>query len=82
MMKTPVRVFVNERPLEVPLGATARDAVRAFDEDLERRMCDGGAYLTDGRGIRLAPETPLTAGSILRVVVTARQRSEGVDAHS
>lgn len=81
-MMTPVRVFVNEHPLEVPGGATARDAVRAADPDLERRLDDGRAYLTDGRGIRLAPETLLTAGSILRVVVTARQRSEGVDAHS
>ncbi|NNG14874.1 MAG: hypothetical protein HKM89_00245 [Gemmatimonadales bacterium] len=81
-MTTPVRVFVNERPLEVPAGATARDAVRAADRGLERRLDDGSAYLTDGRGIRLAPETPLTAGSILRVVVTARQRIEGVDAHS
>jgi hypothetical protein len=81
-MTTPVRVFVNERPLEVPLGATARDAVRASNEDLGRRLDDGSAYLTDGRGIRLAPETPLTAGSILRVVVTARQQSKGVDAHS
>ena len=81
-MRMPVRVFVNERPLEVPLGTTARDAVCTSDEDLARRLDDGSAYLTDGRGIRLAPETPLTAGSILRVVVTARQRSEGVDAHS
>jgi hypothetical protein len=81
-MTTSVRVFVNERPLEVPLGATARDAVRAADEDLERRLDDGSAYLTDGRGIRLLPEIPLTAGSILRVVVTARHQSEDVDAHS
>jgi hypothetical protein len=81
-MTMPVRVFVNERPLEVPAGATAREAVRAADGDLERRLDDGSAYLTDGRGIRLAPDTPLTAGSILRVIVTARQRSKGVDAHA
>ena len=81
-MTPPVRVFVNERPLEVPMGATAREAVRAIDADLERRLDDGSAYLTDGRGVWLAPETPLTAGSILRVVVTARKRTEDVDAHS
>lgn len=82
MMTAHIRVFVNESSQLVPEGATARDAVRSCDGELSRRLEDGRAYLTDGRGVRLAPETRVTAGSILRVVVTARKQVEDVDAHS
>ncbi len=81
-MTADIRVFVNESSHLVPEGATARDAVRSYDGELGRRLEDGRAYLTDGRGVRLAPETTVTAGSILRVVVTARKQIEDVDAHS
>jgi len=77
-----VRVFVNESSQLVPAGATAGDAVRSYDAELGRRLEEGRAYLTDGRGVRLSPETTVTAGSILRVVVTARKQAEDVDAHS
>jgi hypothetical protein len=66
-------VFVNEIPVRVPSGGTALQAVAAVDQNLADRLGAGEAYVTDGRGIRLAPEDVLSAGAILRVIVSARR---------
>ena len=71
--------FVNERPVRVPPSATSHDAVRALDPSLADAVSAGLGYLTDGRGIRISPEAPVTAGAILRVVVSLRQ-ARGPDA--
>jgi hypothetical protein len=71
--------FVNERPVRVPPGADALAAVAALDATLAERVRAGGAYLTDGRGIRCALDTPLVPGAILRVIVPARR---GPEAHA
>ncbi len=73
------RIFVNERPVGVAPGTTAREAARAFDPALGARLDAGEAYLTDGRGVRLEGDELVAPGSILRVVVSAR-RKEGGDA--
>lgn len=78
-MSQTIRVFVNAGAVDIPAGAAVADAVRAFDPALERLVGSGAAYVTDGRGIEISPETPLPAGAILRVVVRAR-RGEKVDA--
>lgn len=72
-----IRVFVNERSVTVPPGATALDAVAAFDPALAAAVGSGDAYLTDGRMIRLDAGAGMVAGSIVRVVRSARQRGEG-----
>jgi len=82
MTVTGIRVFVNGSAQLVPQGATARDAVRSFDPELGHQLDEGRAYVTDGRGVRLSPEAPLSAGSILRVVASTRRRAEGDDAHA
>lgn len=82
-MTEPVLVFVNERAVRVPPGATAETAVAALDPSLAERIRSGVGYVTDGRGIRLASGEPVYAGAILRVVVSARRegaRGEA-DAH-
>ncbi|HUG28725.1 MAG TPA: hypothetical protein VMK53_10575 [Gemmatimonadales bacterium] len=66
-------VFVNEKPVQVAAGGTALEAVAALDQDLSDRLAAGDAYVTDGRGIRLAPEEVLSSGAILRVIVSARR---------
>jgi len=71
-----LRVFVDERPVTVPPDALARDAVAALDPALLARLEDGTAYLTDARGIRLDAGTPLGAGSIVRVVRSARRPAD------
>ena len=81
-----VRVYVNERPVDVAWDADAAEAVRALDAGLAAAVADGRAYLTDGRGIRLAPDTRLAAGAILRVVRSGKRETrggaDGDDAHA
>ena len=67
-----VRVFVNERPVEVERGATVTDAVVALDPALGARVAAGQARVTDGRGIDVSPADPVAVGSIFRVVSSAR----------
>ena len=64
-----LRCFVNERGLSLAPGATVRDAVAAFDPALAARVMRAEAYVTDARGIRVAPEQPLPGGAILRVLL-------------
>lgn len=75
-----LRCFVNERAVSLAPGATVHDAVRAFDPVLVARVEKGEAYVTDGRAIRIALDTPLPAGSILRVIVSARAQADDPDA--
>jgi hypothetical protein len=65
-------VFVNEKPVRISPGGTAVQAVAALDPDLADRVAAGDAYITDGRGIRLLPADILSAGAILRVIVSRR----------
>jgi hypothetical protein len=74
----PVRVFVNERPVDVPAGATVAVAVQAFDDALGQALRAGAASVTDARGIVVDPAAPVGAGTILRVV----GRRPGADAHA
>ena len=68
-----MRVFVNERPVDVPAGATVQAAVAAADPALADRLGQG-AYATDGRGIQVDPAAVLDAGAILRVITSARRQ--------
>ncbi|HEU4588552.1 MAG TPA: hypothetical protein VFS11_07890 [Gemmatimonadales bacterium] len=79
-MSDPIRVYINERPVNLPRGADVQAAVAAADPALAEALVGGRAHVTDGRGIRLGPDAPLAAGAILRVVISAR-RPEG-DAHA
>lgn len=71
-----IRVFVNEQPVEVATGSTVRDAVEAFDAALAAALDEPGNYATDGVGRRVEGNGPLVAGSILRVVRSARRMDE------
>lgn len=76
-MTAPIRVYVNDRPLDVPRGATATDAVRQLDSALADRVIAGTASLTDARGIVLAGDTELAPGAIVRVVGRVRRDTSG-----
>jgi len=78
----PIAVFVNDRLVRIPGGAPASAAVAAHDPGLGDALTRGEAYLTDGRGIRLSPETVVFSGAILRVVLSARGGREEADAHA
>ena len=77
-----IRVFVNATPVDVDPGAEVRDALRLCDPALEASVTSGAAYVTDARGIEIPLDVRLSAGAILRVVVSARKRagSDHVDA--
>jgi hypothetical protein len=76
----PLTIFVNERPLRVARGAAVADAVRAHDPALAEPLARGQVRLTDGRGIPIAPDTPLGQGDIIRAVVSARRVEPHADA--
>ena len=71
-----VTVFVNERLVAVADGATVAAAVAAFDPALSARLAEGEGHVTDARGIELPFDAVVRAGSILRVVVRARQGAD------
>jgi hypothetical protein len=80
-MSAPVPVFVNGQRILIAAGQPAAAAVARHDEALARQLASGAAYVTDGRGIRMAPDAPLGAGAILRVIVSARRAPDEGDAH-
>ena len=73
-MSDTVRVFVNQRPVDVVRGATVRDAIAALDRELAGLVASGGAFVTDGVGRAIdAGDAVGETGAVLRVVVTARR---------
>lgn len=77
MTAPPLRVYVNERPLTVPAGSTVAAALAAFDTTLTDAP---GTTVTDGRGIAVSLDAPLSGGAILRVVRSGRGGASGGDA--
>lgn len=69
-----LRVFVNEKPVDVKRGATVWDAVHEMDRGLAALIESGGAYVTDGVGRTVDAADPVReAGEVYRVVVSARR---------
>jgi hypothetical protein len=77
MTDSTVRVFVNASGVDVPSGATALDAVRAWNTDAAAEVTNGARLITDSRGLPIDATTPMNAGSILRLIAN-RGRSAGV----
>jgi hypothetical protein len=67
-MTGPVRVFVNAAALSVPPGSTALDAVRAWRAHEADAVASGASLVTDSRGLPIAADTRVQAGSIFRVI--------------
>jgi hypothetical protein len=67
-----IRLFVNERPVEVAAPATVADAVSAFDAALGAALTAGAARATDARGIDVSPAESVGPGSIIRVLRSTR----------
>jgi len=67
-----MRLFVNEKPVDVTEPATVADAVSAFDAALGAALLAGSARATDARGIDIAPTDAVGPGSIIRVLTSSR----------
>lgn len=64
-----LRAYVNERGVSVPQGASALDAVRAFDPAEADALAVGARRLTDSRGLPIAAESAVHGGAIFRLLV-------------
>ena len=67
-----LRVFVNERGVDVVPGATAHDAVRAADAPEAERVAAGERVIVDSRGLPTAPDAPAHGGAIYRTIGARR----------
>lgn len=75
-MPNDIRIFVNDRGHTLAAGSSVRDAIRAAVPDLLADAEGGGANITDARGLPVALDEVLTAGTILRAARSSR-RAEG-----
>lgn len=68
-----MRVFINDKAVDVPRGASVRDAVAQADDGLAR-LLDSAAYVTDAAGRPIdAGDAVGEAGAVFRVVVSAKR---------
>jgi hypothetical protein len=74
-----VRVFVNANGVDVPAGSTALDAVRAWNNDAADEVSSSRRLITDSRGLPIDATTPMSAGSILRLVANRDRSASDVD---
>ena len=72
-MSDVIRAYVNGKGVDVPAGASAIDAVRAWDTAAAEQVVSGERALTDSRGLPLEPSAILTGGSIIRLVSGRRR---------
>ena len=72
-MSEVIRAYVNGKGVDVPAGASAIDAVRAWDAAAADQVVAGERALTDSRGLPLEPSAILSGGSILRLVSGRRR---------
>ena len=69
-----VRVYVNGRGVDAPVGASLLDAIRLADTQEAELVATGQRSVTDSRGLPVDGATSLYGGAIFRTV-SARQRA-------
>src|SRR5690242_4418815 len=67
-MPNSLRAFVNARAVDVPPGATALDAVRAWSDQAASEVIAGDRIITDSRGLPVDGTVAVQAGAIYRLV--------------
>jgi hypothetical protein len=68
MSNRTIRVFENGVGVDVRAGATALDAVQAWNSQSASEVAAGTRLITDSRGLPIDSATPMSAGSILRLI--------------
>lgn len=63
-----LRVFIDAKGVDVPPGATALDAVEAFDAATALAVRSGEKILTDSRGLPIDAGTKVQSGAIFRLL--------------
>ena len=72
-----MRVYVNATGLVVPPGATALDAVRAWNPAAAYEVALGQRVIADSRGLETSPDSPAHGGAIYRVLPARRRDDAG-----
>ena len=72
-MPDTIRVYLNQRAVDLPAGTLVADAIRLGDAQLTESLTSGKVKVTDGRGLELPLDHPLTNGAILRIIVSSRR---------
>ena len=67
-----VRIFVNAVGVDVPAGASVLDAIRQWNADEAAAVTRGDRVITDSRGLPVASDIRVSAGSIFRVIPNAK----------
>src|SRR6185437_8386013 len=71
-----MRVFINDKAVDVPRGVRVRDAVAQADDGLAR-LLDSAAYVTDAAGRPIDSGVVIAeAGAVFRVVVSAKREGK------
>lgn len=73
-----IRVFVNERGVTLPRGATVLDAITKFSEQDGQALAAGQAKVTDSRGLPLENDAMITGGAIMRLIAVREKRAEEI----
>lgn len=71
-----IRVYVNEKGISLPRGATVLDAVKAFAESDGEALAAGRAKVTDSRGLPLTAGDVINGGTIIRVLPVRDKQTE------
>jgi hypothetical protein len=71
-----VRIYINAKGIDVLPATTVLGAVEEWDAHVAAEIRSGEKMITDSRGLRAEPESPVHNGAIFRVV---RARQEAPD---
>ncbi|CAN5587299.1 hypothetical protein BH23GEM1_BH23GEM1_10730 [soil metagenome] len=63
-----VRIYIDSRPVDAPLGATPLTALEQHDAPAAARVREGARVIVDNRGLPAPLDAPVANGSIFRVV--------------
>ena len=63
-----LRVFIDTHGVDVPVGATALEAVSAFDPSAAAAVRSGEKILTDSRGLPFDATAEVQSGAIFRLI--------------
>ena len=81
-MSETVRVYINAKPVEVDVSATALDAVEKWDAAQASAIRNGERVITDSRGIVTDNTTPVHNGAIFRIVRARQAATDDPDFNS
>ena len=73
-------MFLNGRPVTVPLGTTLAALVAQVDAELAAALVGGQARATDARDLPVTADLVVSAGAIFRVSKSSRAAAGPTDA--